>query len=145
MHTIRLMKDHDGKGGNVSLKFPGRCHHARIAVLYCTLESEWNLFRVCQRNTFTYVLSLVYLGIFRIYSVLLIALLGIHVAAETHVSFQAAFVCPGCRPHIFAQALRVAEGRSCLYPYGLRGRVYQGDRSASCRVIISIGCGTIPL
>ena len=79
-------------------------------------------FDMCTRFTCTYVLSLVCLGIVREYSVLLIASLGIH-AAENPVNSQGAFVCPGSRPHIFAQALRVIGGHWCLYPYGLREHV----------------------
>ena len=76
-------------------------------------------------SNLSYVLSLVCLGIVRVCSVLLIASLGIKVA-EIHVSFQDAFVCPDSHPHIFAQALRVAEGHWCLYPCDSRGHAYQG-------------------
>lgn len=51
--------------------------------------------------------------------------------AENTVSSQGAFVCPGYRPHIFAQALRGAEGRLCLCPGGSRERVYKGQISLS--------------
>ena len=95
-----------------------------LAVKYCTQESEVTSCQICQR----YVLSLVCLGIVRVCSVLLIASLGIKVA-EIHVSFQGAFVYPGYRPHIFAQALHVTEGHWCLYPCDSRGHAYQGQFS----------------
>lgn len=101
----------------------------RIAVQYYTPESELTSFQMCQIIvTCTYVLSLVCLGIVRVYSVLLIASLGIHMV-ENPVSSQGAFVCPGCRPHTSAQALRVAEGHLCLCRCGSRERVYKGQIS----------------
>lgn len=121
----------------------------RIALQYPTMRSELTLFQMCHNVTCTYVLSLICLGIVRVCSMLLIASLGIHVA-EKPVSSQGAFVCPGCRPHIFAQAPRAAEGRLCLCPCGSRERVYKGqislifshdidrlwdDTSANCRVL----------
>ena len=94
-------------------------------VRYRTWESSVISFYICKRTACNYVLFPVCLGIVRVYSVHLIALLGIHVA-ENHVSSQGAFVCPDYRPHISAQVLRVAEGRLCLYPCGLRERVSKG-------------------
>lgn len=87
-------------------------------VLYAQSELTW--FQRCQRSTCTYIC----LGIV-IYSVLLIALLGIHVA-ENLVSSQGAFVCLGCRLHIVAQARREAEGHLCLCPCDSRGHAYKG-------------------
>lgn len=74
--------------------------------------------------------------------ILRIASLGTHIG-EKSVSSQGAFVCPGCRPHIFAQALRGAEGRLYLCPYGSRERVYKGEMSSFS--VMSTECGTIPL
>jgi hypothetical protein len=128
MHTIReVRKLWKSSERRAQVHWPlSSCSHC-CTVLSSTRESGVNLFQICQRNTCNYVLSLVYLGIMRVNSVLRIASLGIHVVAGNHVSFQGAFVCRGYRPHISAQALRVAEGRSCLYPYDSRGHVYQGQ------------------
>lgn len=96
-------------------------------ILYAEVRVDFAS-NVPKEVTCPYVLSLVCLGIVHVYSVHLIASLGIH-GAEKPVSSQDAFVCHGCHLHIFAQALRVAEGHSCPCPCGSHERVYRGQIS----------------
>lgn len=131
MHTILVVKDY-GKAGYVRAQIHWQLSSCLdcYTVQYAGVRSDFasGLPKIYM-HLCTLARLLVHMGIFPVYSVLLIAWLGIHVAAENHVSFQGAFVCPGYRPHIFVQVLRVAEGHSYLYPYDLRGHVYEGQIS----------------
>ena len=80
------------------------------------------MFLMCKSNICSYILSLVCLGIVREYSLPLIASLRTY-TTENPVSSQGASVCPGYHPHIFEQALRVAEDRLCLCLYDSHERV----------------------